>query len=154
MGFFVFKLGCPSYWVGLLEYSRKRMTVILKVFKNTLNTLYTTKLYGKSEVLRQDKPISKCFNMKWGLFYLQWCKFLSGKPWDLILKPLTLSVLHIPQSVCCLRPQGRSFITGELKIFQDSENLHSFMNLTGGRIKVKQLKSDLACELPFSMHDG
>lgn len=40
------------------------MTVILKVFKNTLNTLSTTKLYGKSEVLRQDKPISKCLNMK------------------------------------------------------------------------------------------
>lgn len=40
------------------------MTVILKVFKNTLNTLCSMKLYEKSEVLRQDGPISKCFNMK------------------------------------------------------------------------------------------
>lgn len=40
------------------------MTVILEVFKNTLNTLCVMKLYGKSEVLRQDEPISKCFNLK------------------------------------------------------------------------------------------
>lgn len=65
----------------------------------------------------------------------------------------SFSVLHIPQSVCCLRPRGRSSITGELKIFQDSENLRHFMNLTGGRMKEKQLKSDLVCELPFSMND-
>jgi len=51
-------------------------------------------------------------------------------------------------------------MTGELKIFQDSENLHCFMNLTGGRIKVETIKtltikpkSDLAHELPFSMND-
>lgn len=68
-------------------------------------------------------------------------------------KPLTFSVLHIPHSVCCLRPWGRSSITGELKIFQDSENLQCFMTPTGGRIKVKQLKTDLTCELPFRMHD-
>lgn len=130
MRFFVFKPGCPSYWVELLEYSRRRMTVILKVFKNSLNTLCSMKLYGKSEVLRQDGPTSKCFNMKWRIFHLQWCKFSTGKPWDLILKSHTFSVLHIPPSVCCLRLWGRSSITGELKIFQDSENLHRFMNCT------------------------
>lgn len=42
-------------------------------------------------------------------------------------------------------------MTGELKIRQYSENLHHFMNPIGGRIKMEQLKSDLACELVFSM---
>lgn len=153
MGFFVFKPGCPTYWVGLLEYSRKSMTVISKVFKNTLNTLCSMKLYGKSEVLRQDGPISKCFNMKWGIFCLQWCKFSSEKPWDVILKPLPFSSTAYSPICMLFKAMGKKLHNWGTKDISRLWKSSSFYESYWRQTKGETVEEWLACKLPFSMND-